>query len=1291
MPIGRFFSPSFPTKVGCLYWIILAIALPARAGDIAPSIQRGTPNPRSETGTGSQIPLPGSDHWAFQPVHCPVVPRVQNGGEVQTPVDAFILAALEAKKLLPAPPADRRTLIRRAFYDLIGLPPTPEEIEAFVQDRSPSAFASVVDRLLASPAYGERWGRHWLDVVRYADARDLIQLPVESDFREAWRYRDWVVDAHNRDLPYSEFIRHQIAGDLLQPKDREQIDIDALVATGLLAIADFVPGDVDKEQMIADYVNDQIDVVGRAFLGLTLGCARCHDHKFDPISIHDYYALAGIFFSTRLIPSPVLGNTPLVRVSLLPKAELERIETRKKHAADLEKQTRQLKIEADLEYMTHLERLATEQTARYLLASRKFKNQMGTPVAMGLTEFAESNTVHPRILTQWLDYFGLRNYPPCASLSRNEDEIKGLHRWSSGTNHPPAIRVNAGDEPVERKGVTFPARSLSLTPSKTSGSVIGWTSPFSGTVQLRGRVTNGKPADSKGFVAALDLRTQAGRREIASFNVTGGRAVELDAPSNPHRLGNVAVHQGDRIEFIVLPQADSTPTAVLDWTIVEVGGDRVWSATRDLAREPETDDPGNARADANRNRDVWHFLETGEVRRPTSEAAGWSDAWAAWRRALGEGDGKPPDSALVESAARQVEKELVTIRRQQAIEADAPPSGEPSQLRVETLKLQATDTRLLTSSDGRVTFWPNRARSGSRFATVAPTATGPLRTNVTIGGRSRPVLHFAGNELLEIPQTVPSAGSLFLVFRVADTSAAGQRLIGWEDASGGRHGIGLMATAGGGLHAILRKDGANGDIIAAPVTNKDFEIVSLTWGSQGATLYRQGVSVGKSSGIDGVSSDPEIKNLRLGGPGSGGSEKFRGDLAELRVYAQPLDDASRGKVEKELFDAWLNPDGPKVTPLSAMALVYDELCSPRGPFWLDDGERAGVITSKFTPRIRQIQVELEALYPSIPTNVPQAVVVLDGGPVSTKHEGFKDAPIYLRGNPANPGAIVPRGFPKILAGDRQAAITEGSGRLRLADWIASTNNPLTARVAVNRIWQHHFGQGIVRTSTNFGRRGERPTHPELLDYLAFRFLESGGSLKAMHRLMMLSGVYQRQSGASSEALAADPENLLLSRMNRISLDAESFRDSMLVVAGRLDKVRGGVGFQDVTLPRRSLYLMSVRTGTKSGFASVFDGPDSSAIVEKRNVSTVAPQALFLLNDPFTIDQARLLARRVTQESASSDPSEQIRGVYRLLFGRLPTSEEDAIGRSLLGGAGPADPLERFCQMLLCSNEFFYVD
>ena len=246
-------------------------------------VKMGLPWPGAEATTSSSdgrftITEAQRQFWAFQPVKAVPVPAVRDADWPRSAVDHSILVALEATGLRPSGPADKRTLLRRATFDLIGLPPTPAEIDAFLADDSPEAFGRVVDRLLASPRYGERWGRHWLDVVRYADARDLIQLPKESDFREVWRYRDWVVDAFNRDLPFTDFIRHQIAGDLLPPPKPGGINRDGLIATGFLALADFVPGDVDKDQMIADYVNDQIDVVSRAFMGITVACARCHDH-----------------------------------------------------------------------------------------------------------------------------------------------------------------------------------------------------------------------------------------------------------------------------------------------------------------------------------------------------------------------------------------------------------------------------------------------------------------------------------------------------------------------------------------------------------------------------------------------------------------------------------------------------------------------------------------------------------------------------------------------------------------------------------------------------------------------------------------------------------------------------------------------------------------------------------------------------------------------------------------------------------------------------------------------------
>jgi hypothetical protein len=1235
--------------------------------------------------------VPGAEHWAFRPILRPAIPAVKNERWIQTPVDAFILAKLEEKHLSPALPADRPALLRRATYDLIGLPPTPDEIDAFLADESPEALAKVLDRLLAAPAYGERWGRHWLDVVRYADARDLIQLPVESDFREAWRYRDWVVEAHNRDLPYTDFIRHQIAGDLLQPADSEQLDTNALVATGMLAIADFVPGDVDKEQMIADYVNDQIDVVGRAFLGLTLGCARCHDHKFDPITMEDYYALGGMFFSTRLIPSPVPGNTPLVRVPLLPKAEVERITERKKRVTELEKQTQRLKLETDLEYASRLARLATEQTARYLLASWEYKNRGTASPDRFLTALAKTNQLHAKVLTQWLDYLGLRGYAACASMTRDEDGVAGLHRWSRGTNHPAAIRVNVREEMVERRGVKFPARSIGLSPSKTTGAAISWTSPSSMTVRLSGCVTDATASESKGFAVALDLRTASGRLELVSFNVAPGGSVKLESLPDRHHLARVEVRSGDSLEWVVLPQAAGTPTALVEWTITEMGGDRMWNAPQDLARELEPSEPGNPRVDGYQNPDVWRFLETADVQRPAGEPARWNEALAGWRQALSRSGNGPTDRSIAEAAALEVEKTVAAIQRDRAAQLEASPPAQKSYLQAETLKLQASDAHPAGAGEGRIRFWPNRGHSQVKFASAASEAAGPLKTNVTIAGRRRAVLRFTGKELLEVPLPVPPAGSLFVVYRVADTSASGQRLIGWEDSSGGKHGLGLMPTPGGGLHAIFRKDGANGDVVDGPRTNANFEVVSLVWGSQGTALHRQGDAAGKNTAITAVSSDPEIKALRLGGPGSGSSAQFHGDLAELRVYSQPLNDAARAEVEKELLAAWVDPNGQEPPPPSPIESLFVELCSPRGPYWLEAGEREDLIPSELRQRLARTREELETVRRGIPTHVPQAVVVQDGGPAGTKHEGFKDAHIYLRGNPKKLGKTVPRGFPKVLAGEHQPAITEGSGRLRLAEWIASANNPLTARVAVNRIWQHHFGEGLVRTSTNFGEGGERPTHPELLDYLAARFMESGWSRKAMHRLMMLSAAYQQSSRAPPATLAADPENFLLGRMPRARLDAESLRDSLLLVAGRLNMSRGGPAFPDVAVPRRTLYMMSVRTGTKSGFASVFDAPDCGVVVEKRSVSTVAPQALFFLNDPFASEQASALAKRLIRETSSPEVEAQIRTAYRLIFGRAPTPDEFAIGRDLLADSDQAERLERYCQLLLGANEFIYID
>jgi len=235
--------------------------------------------------------------WTFQTPKVYPAPAVKDQAWPNTDIDRFILSALEAKNLKPAPDADRFTLIRRLTYDLTGLPPTPKQIEAFVTDKSSDAWTKVVDRLLKSPRFGEHWGRHWLDVARYADTNGS---DFNATFYNAWRYRQFVIESFNQDKPYDLFVRQQVAGDLMPAEDEKQAT-KQIIATGFLALAPKMLSERDKERLRMDVVDEQIDTIGRVFMGMTLGCARCHDHKFDPIATRDYYALAGILRSTTTI------------------------------------------------------------------------------------------------------------------------------------------------------------------------------------------------------------------------------------------------------------------------------------------------------------------------------------------------------------------------------------------------------------------------------------------------------------------------------------------------------------------------------------------------------------------------------------------------------------------------------------------------------------------------------------------------------------------------------------------------------------------------------------------------------------------------------------------------------------------------------------------------------------------------------------------------------------------------------------------------------------------------------
>jgi len=962
---------------------------------------------------------------------------VKDASWPKTAIDRFILAGLEAKGLKPAPPACKRTLIRRATFDLTGLPPTPAEIDAFLDDDSPDALARVVERLLASPQYGERWGRHWLDLVRYADSRDTRDLGTPTDITEAYRYRDWVVSAFNRDLPYDRFIIDQIAGDLVPAPKPGDFNVDGLVATGLLTIGEWGTGDADKEKMITDIVDDQIDVVGRAFLGLTLACARCHDHKFDPIPTADYYGLAGIFFSTHILPEPGIktGGSPLLRTPLVPQATVDAANRHKARVAELEKE---IKASADKHYAAFAQSLLPE-TSRYMVAAWEYRNPPGGKVPAALAEFAAERGLHAFALRQWLGYLGLSDSRLLSRPVRDVMGKLGVHSWK-GEADCPSLTINTNDQEVALLTFKLPPRSVAMHPGPSSGVGVEWKSPITGTVKVEGRVSDADPAGGDGVAWAIN-RKVPGALPLASGEIANGASQRFEQGNGADRLQAIAIKAGDRIQLVVLPKANHTcDTTTVELVISNDDGSAVWDLTRDLLLNPLL---GNPHPDRLGNTEVWQALD------------------------LDDGGSARPGG----------------------VDADSPLSA-------------------------------------------------------------------------------------------------------WDRA--------VQAVAAGTSDRLAIEEAARATQQAIDATGDD-------------------------------------------GPG---------------------------------------------------AALRKELNSARGPFWVNARDDAKYLAPEARAALAKLRSDLEGLKQHTPPPFPVALAAQEGGVPKSAYEGCGDARIHIRGSYQRLADKVPRHFPRILAGDDQPPITRGSGRLELVRWIARGEHPLTARVMVNRIWQYHFGEGLVRTPSNFGRLGTAPTHPELLDWLAREFVASGWSIKAMHRAIMLSAAYQQTSTTTPDALRADPENRLFGRMNRRRLESEALRDSLLAVSGRLNLAMGGASIRELSNNRRTLYLMTIRSD-RSSFGPLFDAADSTAIVDRRTISTVAPQALFLLNDPFALEQARALAERVGKWDVLDDRS-RIERLYQLLYARLPSGEESSIGiEALAAERGHGEDQFRswlaYCQILLCANEFLFID
>lgn len=881
-----------------------------------------------------------SDFWAFQSPVRPPAPVVKNHEWIASPIDAFVLSRLERAGMSPAPAAGRHALLRRVTYDLLGVPPTSDELRAFLDDDSPDAFRRVVDRLLSSPHYGERWGRHWLDVARYADSNGMDE---NLAYGNAYRYRDYVIRAFNVDKPFDDFITEQLAGDLL-PIENETQRIDALIATGFLAIGPKMLAEDDPVKMEMDIVDEQLDTVCRAIMGITIGCARCHDHKFDPISIEDYYALAGVFKSTK-----TMENFRVVarwREQSVANAELQ---------SDYDDATR-----------------ATEEAQR---AEQQFRDRNDAALL-------------DRERKRWPAYVR-------AGLKRN--------RWNAFLESSDPT-VLAGDQGYLLEAEDFVEGNVNKDFTSYGTGI--------GVLVNRGELPN-----------------------VARYEVI------LDAAERFRLLVRHAAAESRPVELLV--------------NGVAVGPEIATEITGSWNPESQT----------------WHSAATIDV--------------------------------------------------------------------------------------------------------SAGTNTVELR-------RAGPFPHI--DKLLLIPNDVAEA------------------------------------------HGLADDEGVIEHFVAG-------------WSNY------------------------------------------------LAKYPPPFAVANR----------WL------AAVLSAHALL-----DPQGPFALPES-RAAIYPTVAYEQLVELQSRAQRAAAAVP-ELPHAMIVQDA-------DG-RDLAVHLRGSHLTLGETVPRRFPVVFQNAPALELEKReSGRLPLANWFTGVNHPLTARVIANRLWRWHFAEGIVRTPDNFGRLGDPPTHPQLLDWLARELIANDWSLKALHRQILLSNTYQMSSAYDPQAAAADPENRLHWRFTPRRLEAEALRDAILAVSGQLDKDAGGPAIKtenrkyvtgtasiDSTSydsARRSVYLPVIRSALYPMF-QVFDFSDPSTLNGDRATTTVAPQALFLMNSGTVQSASSRMAQQLLGRDSESD-DERIRRLYEICLTRLPDADEieaslrliDEVKSELAASGTSVDERtvrawESLCRVILASNEFIYV-
>ncbi len=1141
-----------------------------------------------------------SAHWCWQPIQKPVVPKVANGEWPKDPIDNFILARLENAGLTPADPANRRTLIRRAYFDIVGLPPTPEQVNAFVKDASPDAFEMVIDELLASSRYGERWARHWMDLTRYAESGGH---EFDYEIPYAFHYRDYLIRAINADVSYTQLVHEHIAGDLLSSPRRHPTEDfnESILGTGFWFLGEAKHSPVDSKDEEARTIDNQIDVMCKTFLGLTVACARCHDHKFDAISTEDYYALSGFLQSSRR------------QAAMLDPGR--KIEKSFEKASLLVDQGNQ--IAGKLVAQIHGADQAT--VASYMKAS---------------LEFLRADPDWNREATVFIEGESLRQI----SVSGGEtltQEIKKREKLAwRGDKQYWWKHGKVGDEWILEFDVPATHELYEMNVVFTKASDYG---------------------------AARMLVNDVGVGEIVDFYDPELQTTNLS-------LGEIMLKPGENQLKIVLADhhKDAAPSNMIGLDYLQL---------TPVSKHTETE-IASIETIATQSKLDPNLLEKfiSAIREPALQDAN-HPLHLIYRASL---ESQPLDATF----AKELGNNVATSQAQQAkwLEESTLFADFDNGLPPGWFKTGFAFGDLLTKGDpsGKPSLFsatgPTIPQSGTvHSGQYAGSLYGVIRSPTFDLAHSHIHYRCRGKNItirLIIDGYVMDEFNALLFggcrFNIGDS-----RYFHWETQAGDiRNHIGSRAH-------IEIIDHGGGYI--------ELDEIRFSNGSKPSDLPTELAATISTGDVD---SPASIANAFAG-----------------LVTAQRVDhELASWVIASDLLPVFTKPAVDNASSLRSRSdLQTISIESPKGR----DGGGVSTSGAKLMSQLESIQGQLAELNSQTPS--PELAIAITEGTGEEEH-------VFIRGNHKTPGDVATRRFLSAISG-RPLNPPDGSGRLQLAYKITAPNNPLTTRVAVNRIWHHMFGGGIVGSVDNFGVLGKTPTHPELLNYLATEFVDDGQSLKRMIKRIAMTRTYQMGCQPSEAASRIDPENNLLQHARIRRLQGEAIRDSILAVSGKLDLKMYGAPVPVFLTPfmsgrgrpgqsgpldgegRRSIYI-AVRRNFLSPMMLAFDTPIPFNTTGARNQSNVPAQALILMNDPFVIEQAKHWAERLVKLDQA--PLQRIESIYLAALSRLPSSQEADNALSFVNQQAAeleVDPAhlnssvevwQDFCHVVFNLKEFIYI-